>query len=75
MPFHNGNRDSIAFCEDYCRVRCDATQGYCAMNMRAACPSEMSVKFCAFKCRHIPDFGNVHGYRCANLKLDRYFGD
>jgi hypothetical protein len=46
MPVHKGNRDSIAFCEDQRRVRCDAIQGYCTMYMRAACPSEMSVKFC-----------------------------
>jgi len=51
MPVHDGNRDSIAFCEDYCRVRCGPIQGYCNMNMRAACHSEMSVEFSEVKCQ------------------------
>lgn len=50
MSVHKGDRDSIAFC-DYCRVRCDPIQGYCNMNMRATCPSEMSVEFSEVKCQ------------------------
>jgi len=48
MHVHNGNRDSIAFCEDYYRGRSDPIRGYYNLNMRAACPFEMSVE-CSLK--------------------------
>ena len=61
----DGNRDNIAFClavSMKITVMLDVTpiQGYCTMNMKATCPSEMKVKFCEVKCRHIPDCANVH---------------